>query len=65
MPPTATIGRAPVPKGLGKRYAGKWVALRGNKVVAWASTFEELTGRKNVRPSDAFYQVPKPGSFFY
>ena len=34
-----------------ERYAGKWVIVRGGKVVQHASSYDELTARRK-RPND-------------
>jgi len=46
-------------------YAGKWVALRGNEVIAAADTLEELRAMPDVRREDMVWVVPEPGSHFY
>jgi len=46
-------------------YAGKWVALRGNEVIAAADTLEELRAMPDVQREDAVWVVPESSSHFY
>jgi hypothetical protein len=48
-----------------KQYAGQWVAIRGNRVVAAAATFEELKRDPRVTQEDAIYHVPPAASVYY
>lgn len=56
--------RSPLPEGM-EKYAGRWVAIRGDDVVADAETVEALVADKRVRPTDVLYRVPERGSYFY
>jgi Family of unknown function (DUF5678) len=51
------------PKGA-ERYAGKWVAIRGDEVVAGADSLEELLANELVSPDDALWIVPEAGTYF-
>ena len=48
-----------------ERYAGKWVAIRGDEVVASADSLEELCANENVLRSDALWVVPEAGTHFF
>lgn len=61
----ATISRDPLSQSAARRHAGKWVALRGGRVIASADSFKELLANRRVRRDDAFYRVPPAGSYFY
>jgi hypothetical protein len=47
-----------------ERYAGKWVAIRGDEIVASADSLEELRANEKVSRSDAVWVVPEPGIHF-
>ena len=51
------------PKGA-ERYAGKWVAIRGDEIVAGADSLEELRANELVFRNDAVWVVPEPGIHF-
>jgi len=45
-----------------ERYAGKWVAFIGEKVVAFANSLEELEGKiKKIKPKKepVYFLVPR------
>jgi hypothetical protein len=46
-------------------YDGKWVAVRGSKVVAHAEDEEALRAHPAVREGDDVYPVGDPPSGFY
>ena len=46
-------------------YDGKWVAVRGDHVVAHADDEETLRAHPAVRASDDVYPVGEPPSGFY
>jgi Family of unknown function (DUF5678) len=48
-----------------ERYAGKWVAIRGNDVVASADSLEELYANEQVSCNDALWVVPEAGTHFF
>jgi hypothetical protein len=48
-----------------ERYDGKWVAVRGPKVVAHADDEETLRAHPAVREDDDVYPVGDPPSGFY
>ena len=52
------------PKGA-ERYAGKWVAIRDDEVVASADSLEELRANELVSRDDAVWVVPEPGTHFF
>lgn len=54
---------AVLPKGV-EQYAGKWIAIRGDEVVASADSLEELWANERVSRDDTLYAVPEPGIHF-
>jgi hypothetical protein len=48
-----------------ERYAGKWVAIRGDEIVANADSLEELYANDQVSRNDALWVVPEPGTHFF
>jgi hypothetical protein len=52
-----------VPEGV-EQYAGKWIAIRGDEVVASADSLEELRANELVSRNDAVWVVPEPGTHF-
>jgi hypothetical protein len=52
-----------LPEGV-EQYAGKWIAIRGDEVVASADSLEELRANDQVSRSDALWVVPEPGIHF-
>jgi hypothetical protein len=52
-----------LPAGV-ERYAGKWIAIRGDQVVASADSLEELGANEQVSRDDTLYVVPEPGIHF-
>ncbi len=59
------IARSPVPAEIPSKYAGKWVALRDDEIVAAADDLRDLLADERVRPDDSLYRVPEPGAHFY
>jgi hypothetical protein len=53
-----------LPEGV-EQYAGKWIAIRGDEVVASADSLEELYANDQVSRSDALWVVPEPGTHFF
>ena len=49
-----------LPKNL-DRYAGKWVAIRGDEVVASADSLAALRENERVSREDTVWVVPEPG----
>jgi Family of unknown function (DUF5678) len=47
------------------RYEGKWVAVRGGRVVAHASNERQLRLHPAVRKDDLKYPVGEPHTGFY
>jgi len=47
-----------------EQYAGTWVAIRGDQVVASADSLEELRANDQVSRNDAVWVVPEPGIHF-
>jgi Family of unknown function (DUF5678) len=61
---SSTTEQGPLlPKGV-ERYAGKWVAIRGNEIVAGADSLEELRANEQVSRDDAIWIAPEPGTYF-
>ena len=52
-----------LPEGV-ERYAGKWIAIRGDEIVASADSLEELYANDQVSRNDALWVVPEPGTYF-
>ena len=48
-----------------ERHAGKWVAIRGDEIVASADSLEELYANDQVSHNDALWVVPEPGTHFF
>jgi Family of unknown function (DUF5678) len=48
-----------------ERYGGKWVAIRGDEVVASADSLEELRANEHVSRNDYVWVVPEPGTHFF
>ncbi|MEX2448465.1 MAG: hypothetical protein WD404_06950 [Solirubrobacterales bacterium] len=46
-------------------YMGKWVALRGGKVVASDLSAKALRDREEVRPTDAIVPVPRTRAGYF
>jgi Family of unknown function (DUF5678) len=53
-----------LPEGV-EQYAGKWIAIRGDEVVASADSLEELYANDQVSRNDAVWVVPEPGIHFF
>jgi hypothetical protein len=60
---TTEYQAAVLPKGV-EQYAGKWIAIRGDEVVASADSLEELRANDQVSRNDAVWVVPEPGIHF-
>ena len=61
---SSTTKQGPVlPEGV-EQYAGKWIAIRGDEVVASADSLEELYANEQVSRTDALWVVPEPGTHF-
>ena len=61
---SSTTEQGPVrPKDV-EQYAGKWIAIRGDEVVASADSLEELRANEQVSRDDAVWVVPEPGTYF-
>jgi hypothetical protein len=52
-----------LPKGV-ERYAGKWIAIRGDEIVASADSLEELRANDQVSRGDDVWVAPEPGTYF-
>jgi hypothetical protein len=48
-----------------EQYAGKWIAIRGDEVVASADSLEELRANDQVSRDDDVWVVPEPGIHFF
>jgi Family of unknown function (DUF5678) len=64
MSSSVDVARSPLPDGV-ERHAGRWIAIRGEQVVADADTLEALIHDKRVDENDVLYRVPERGSYFY
>jgi len=64
MPKTITQ-TVPITAETIERYAGKWVATRGDEVIAAAESLEKLRENPAVRRTDAVYIVPEHPAYFY
>jgi Family of unknown function (DUF5678) len=64
MGSTVEVARSPLPDDV-ERYAGRWIAIRGDEVVADADTLEALIEDERVDKKDVLYRVPARGSYFY
>ena len=61
---SSTTEQGPVlPAGV-EKYAGKWIAIRGDEIVASADSLEELRANELVFRNDAVWVVPEPGIHF-
>ena len=61
---SSTTEQPPVlPDGV-EHYAGRWIAIRGDEVVASADSLEELCANEHVSHDDTLYVVPEPGIHF-
>jgi hypothetical protein len=60
---TTEYSEPALPRGA-ERYAGKWVAIRGDEVVAGADSLEELRANELVSRDDAVWVVPEAGTHF-
>lgn len=60
-----TVSRLPISEKALKKYAGKWVALRGGNVIAAADDYETLMAHDKVELTDAIFHVPPTSSLFY
>ena len=64
MSSTTEWSEPALPKGA-ERYAGKWIAIRGDEIVAGADSLEELYANEQVSRSDALWVVPEAGTYFF
>ena len=48
-----------------EHYDGRWVAMRGDAIVAHAADLESLQALPEVRESDALFPVGDPPTGFY
>lgn len=62
---SATIEQHALPAEIFDEYAGKWIALRDDHVVASADSLDELRENPNVKQNDAVYVVPEAQSVFF
>jgi hypothetical protein len=60
MEAETVFSESPIPQGV-ERYAGKWVAIRGDEVVASADSLAALRRDERVSPEDTVWVVPEPG----
>lgn len=54
-----------LPAAIFEQYAGKWIALRDDRVIAAADSLDELRKNPDVRREDAVYVVPEAQSVFF
>ncbi len=59
------VSQLPVPADVFERFGGRWVAIRGERVVADATTLAELDANPDVEPSDTRFLVPESESYFF
>ncbi|HEX6700965.1 MAG TPA: DUF5678 domain-containing protein [Gaiellaceae bacterium] len=64
MPDTTLDDQTGITTALFEHYAGRWVAVRGDEVVADADSFEGLRMNPAVRRDDAVYAVPEGSPYF-
>lgn len=64
MENTLTEQRA-LPDEALQEYAGKWVAIRGEEVIASANSLAELREIEDVRRDDAVFVVPPTSATFF
>ena len=61
---SSTTEQGPVlPKGV-EQYGGKWIAIRGDEIVASADSLEELRANDQVSRDDDVWVAPEPGTYF-
>ena len=61
---SSTTEQGPVlPKGV-EQYPGKWIAIRGDEIVASADSLEELRANDQVSRDDDVWVAPEPGTYF-
>ena len=60
MEAETVFSESPIPMGV-EGYAGKWIAIRGDKVVASADSLAGLRNDERVSPEDTVWVVPEPG----
>jgi hypothetical protein len=60
-----TVEQAPFSIEALSEYAGQWVALRDDRVIAAAESLEDLRKHPEVRRDDAVFVVPEATSYFY
>jgi hypothetical protein len=57
--------RAPVSEDVKEQNRGKWIAIRGDEVIASAESLDELIADERVKALDAVYRVPTTSTYFY
>jgi hypothetical protein len=62
MAPVVELSQPPVPAEAFERFPGRWVAVNDGRIVADASTLEELDADERVSENDARFRVPKEGA---
>jgi Family of unknown function (DUF5678) len=62
---SSTTEQGPVLPEDVEQYAGKWIAIRGDKVVASADSLEELDANDEVSCKDVLWVVPEAGTHFF
>jgi Family of unknown function (DUF5678) len=63
MSSTTEYQAALLPEGV-EQYAGKWIAIRGNDIVASADSLEQLYANEQVSRDDTVWVAPEPGTHF-
>lgn len=58
------IAQPAVPDGVAEKYARRWIAIRGDEVIAASASLGELTADERVRDDDTLFHVPPPNSVF-
>jgi hypothetical protein len=59
------VAESPIPQEAFEQYPGKWIAVRGGTIVAWADSLDELKSKPEVQDEDTLAPVPDPSTHFY
>ena len=62
---STAIAESPVPREAFERFPGKWIAVRGTEIVAWADSLEDLESNPTVVETDTRALVPDATKHFY
>jgi hypothetical protein len=64
-PMSSPIAASPVPQEAFERFPGKWIAVRGDTIIASAVSIEELERDSAVQSTDTLVLVPDSATHFY